>query len=462
MVTRPTSAFVAARPGTALPCSARLSIRPQSAGACLRKRYTVAADVSQFTSHVSSSTRALSPVNLDQSDEALRTLRNMQGAFKEMASENAELKTAVQGAEQELQSVLIATRGGRLVEKAKLQKKEMDDLLAHVRRLEESNQALATKQHLAAVKLKEKQFFMRYFQKESAAMRQVAVELQRECMRGGQASMIKELTDKFGAVAKKQISVLEFVRHDSAKQEGKLSVFLEQFQRVDDTVQDLHKMTNKLVQDRAAAAKLISEGREKMEEFQNIYKSLKKELQKMRSEINEVVDTCTRSAETRAKDAKRIDDMARAYKTVLEELVANNKWYKQENADIHRQNEELRAENSELLESLMAYLLLNQKAEFVKNTPCERALGPLCVKASRKRVASPSSEMKLETSRMELETSRKPLSQQLYPPESPAHATQPEPEKFMTKEEAFAKFQLNLPQVLRKARIDGGDVVVEL
>lgn len=445
--TRPTSAVTSS--ARLLPSSSRGTIRPKSACAGSRKQgHPAITAAAQFAAQLSARNRALSPLRMvDHKDDAVKTLQSLQSAFKEIVVENADLKTQVQGAEVQLNTLLTQTRQGRAAAEVQSKKKEMEELKVHVNRVEGNNQELAKKQCTMVKKVKEKDFYMRYYQRESDSMRQVAVELQRESMAANNAPMFKALNDRVRALAKRQVEVVELVKRDAEKHEANLVLFQEKMGSVDETVKELHAMTKKLVDERSTAAKLITEGREKMEEFQKAYKALKKELQKMRTEINEGIDTCTKSTEARAKDVKRVDDVTKNYKETLEELVGNNKWHKQRHEEIAQENEELKAENAKLLESLMSYLLLNQKAEAVKNTPSEKALGPLCPKANRMRVMSPRDEM---PSTVPL----KPLSERLYPAESSTGDETPDMPTFTTKEEAISEFRGSMPSVLRKAGLD--------
>jgi len=93
-----------------------------------------------------------------------------------------------------------------------------------------------------------------------------------------------------------------------------------------------------------------------------------------------------------------------------DELVQQNEEYKQRMEELSEENEELREQNKKLVESLMAYLLLNQSPEAVRNTPCEKTLGPLCAEAGRKRVQG-------EYVKARQSSPFKSLAECVYPPE---------------------------------------------
>lgn len=156
-------------------------------------------------------------------------------------------------------------------------------------------------------------------------------------------------------------------------------------------VEKLYEVTEKLKQDRAEAGKLLQVGKDRIKECKKTLKDMQADYIKMKARNQDAGFNYQRLVKRTDEELKKVELLKKKYKEILEELCSNNKWYKTQNAELLTENTKLKKENVEILESLMAYLMLNQDSANLKGS-AKAALGPLAETARDIRVPTPVDE----------------------------------------------------------------------
>lgn len=361
-----------------------------------------------------------------------QNMSTLKEAFKKLAQENARLH-----AERKENLFLIERMQG---DNAGVLRDELTDAKAKMKKLERAYDSLANKSRREHALLKTRTATMevalaesKRAKKDCETMMGVTVAVQKENVNLVMNPLVKVLQKKLKDLALRYKVIVDKMKVANEEQEERVVVLTERLTGLDTSVDELWRTTTELVQQRQDAAKLIKSGKEKIQEFRELHDQLTDQLHKMRSKVDEAVKQCNATMDKLKSDGERVEAMKKEYRSILENLVGQNKmWQMRYKEDVGRleseketlasETEQFRSENKALVESLMSYLLLHQTKS--KLGECERAkeiLEPLCNEAERYRKKNPPPEYDEKPLAPEPKNGERPLHERRYP------STQEEP-----------------------------------
>ncbi len=255
-------------------------------------------------------------------------------------------------------------------------------------------------------------------------LREVTVELQKINLELTESPQIKIIEQKLYKFQRGLASTSKVLAEQNGRHSTELAEVWERVDQVYSRVEELHEMTGKLKEERAEAGKLLKVGKQRIKECKDTLKMLQEQFAKLKARSQDTTKNYQVLLRRQDEESAKMSSMKVKYKEILEEVVSNNKWYKRQNEELSKENEVLKKENDELVESLMAYLMLNQQSGNIKGSKAGKALKPLAKMAENKRVPEPVHKRQ-EDEEDEDDHLKKSLAWKDYPLPEPVELPQP-------------------------------------
>ncbi|CAD7922770.1 unnamed protein product [Amoebophrya sp. A25] len=371
-----------------------------------------------------------SGVRSKDKDDSYNALTNLQGMFTKVFNANQILIQQREEAEANLKNFLQTTEGHQAKQILE-QREQVKFMRTRLLQMEADNDRATRKAKRSEQRAYEEEMFLKQAMKEIETLRQVTVELQRmnlELHESPQMKLIEQKLYKFQKELTKRTKALN--DQNDAQEEAVKEIWV-RVEAVNKKVDGLTSMTESLNQDRNEAGVLLKVGKERIKECKVTIQKLAQDFQVLKQNSEDAERKYQKLLKRQDEESNKVAALQRVYREVLEELVGNNKWYKRVNKDLETENAQLKSENTELLESLMAYLMLNQQSSMLKGR-AKQALDPLTVTAEKKRVPPPLDNKKENADEGHDDPDHNSISRTPYPIHEPIDLPPPPEGSFLS------------------------------